>query len=130
MESFGAHIRKLRKQKGLTLKQVERLAKVSNAYLSLLERGQRRPPRPEILKRMAEVYGVSVKELMVAAGYLEEGPEEKREKQRVEQTYDHALSDPGFKYGTRLKGAHVPFEVKRFVAEMYEQAKGNLAKQQ
>lgn len=50
-----------------------------------------------------------------------EGPEEKREKQQVEQTYEHAISDPGFKHGTRLKGAHVPFDVKRFVVEMYQQ---------
>ena len=122
MDSFGAYVRKLRKQKGLTLKQVERLAKVSNAYLSLLERGQRKPPRPEILKRMAEVYEVPVRELMIAARYLEEDSEEKRQKQELEQTFEYAIRDPGFQYGTRLKGAHVSLDVKRFVVEMYQKA--------
>lgn len=123
MEGFGAHIHKLRKQKGLTLKQVEKLAHVSNAYLSLLERGLRRPPRPEILQRMAQVYQVEQRELMIAAGYLQEGSEEKREKQELEQTYKHALLDPNFKYGTRLQGAPVSLDVKRFVVEMYQRAR-------
>ena len=120
---FATYMRVLRKQKGLTLKQVEKAAQVSNAYISQLERGLRNPPHPDILNRLAKVYEVSARDLMVNAGYLADDAElEKRH--RVEQAYNHVTSDPNYSHGTRLKGAHVSLDVKRFVVEMYEKATG------
>ena len=71
MDNFGSYMRSLRKATGLTLKQVEKEAKVSNAYLSQIERSLRKPPHPDILKRLARVYQVTHRELLIAAGYLE-----------------------------------------------------------
>lgn len=120
MEKFGIYLHKLRKQKGLTLKQVERAARVSNAYISQVERGIRNPPHPDILNRLAITYGVPARELLIAAGYIKEETQEKLLKEEIEKAYQHVLTDPHYNQGTRLKGINVPFEVKRFIVEMYE----------
>ncbi|MBZ5658758.1 MAG: helix-turn-helix domain-containing protein, partial [Acidobacteriia bacterium] len=120
METFGNYMRRLRKTRGLTLKQVETQAKVSNAYISQIERGLRNPPHPEILKRLAKTYNVEHRELLVAAGYLEEDSAEAAKRRTLEKAFEHVQSDPAFKHGTRLKGTHVSLETKRFIVEMYE----------
>lgn len=113
-------MRRLRKTRGLTLKQVEGQAKVSNAYISQIERGLRNPPHPDILKRLAKVYDVPHRDLLIAAHYLEEDSAEAAERRKVEKAFEHVQSDPTFKHGTRLKGTHVSLEAKRFIVEMYE----------
>ena len=120
MESFGTYIRNLRKAKGLTLKQVEQAAKVSNAYLSQIERGLRRPPHPEILRRLAKVYGVSHRELLIEAQYLDEDSGQQTQRDRIEKAFEHVTSDPTFRHGTRLKGHRMSLEAKRLIIEMYE----------
>ena len=119
MENFGQYMHGLRKARGLTLKQVEAQAKVSNAYISQIERGKRRPPHPDILKRLAKAYDVEHRDLLVAAGYLEDSTEVAKRRE-VEDAYQHVVTDPTFKQGTRLKGTHVSLETKRFIVEMYE----------
>ena len=120
MEAFGNYMRRLRKTRGLTLKQVETQAKVSNAYISQIERGLRNPPHPDILRRLAKTYNVEHRELLVAAGYLEEDSAEAAKRRTLEKAFEHVQSDPAFKHGTRLKGTHVSLETKRFIVEMYE----------
>lgn len=120
---FGTYLRTLRKQKGLTLKKVERAAQVSNAYVSQIERGIRNPPHPDILNRLARVYEVPPRELLVAAGYLAEDREMEK-KQKIEQAYKHVTSDPKYSHGTRLKAASLSLEAKRFIVEMYEKTTG------
>jgi transcriptional regulator with XRE-family HTH domain len=120
MENFGNYVRRLRKSKGLTLKQVENQAKVSNAYISQIERGLRNPPHPDILKRLAKAYDVQHRELLVAAGYLEEDSADTAKRRQIEEAYEHVRTDPTFKQGTRLKGTQVSLETKRFIVEMYE----------
>jgi transcriptional regulator with XRE-family HTH domain len=120
MESFGSYMRRLRKSKGLTLKQVESQAKVSNAYISQIERGLRNPPHPDILKRLAKAYDVPHRDLLVVAGYLEEDSAETAKRRQIEEAYEHVRTDPTFKQGTRLKGTHVSLETKLFIVEMYE----------
>jgi transcriptional regulator with XRE-family HTH domain len=66
-KSFGEFLRSLRESRGLTLRQVEARVRVSNAYLSQIERGERGIPNLKILKKLAEAYGVSVTELVDAA---------------------------------------------------------------
>ena len=120
---FGAYMRTLRKQRGLTLKQVEKAAQVSNAYVSQIERGIRKPPHPDILNRLAALYQVPVRELMVQAGYLPDEAEMEK-KRRIERAYEHVLSDPNYRHGTRLKAAHLSLDAKRFIVEMYEKVTG------
>jgi transcriptional regulator with XRE-family HTH domain len=60
---FGEFIRELRKDRKLTLREVEKKAKISNAYLSQVECGKRGTPTMKILVKLAEVYGVPVSAL-------------------------------------------------------------------
>lgn len=120
---FGTYMRTLRKHRGLTLKQVERDAKVSNAYISQIERGLRNPPHPDILNRLARTYSVPLHALMVEAGYLPDN-KELETKRKLELAYQHVINDPTYSHGNRLKGSHVSLEVKRFIVEMYEKTTG------
>lgn len=120
MENFGSYMRRLRKDRGLTLKQVETQAKVSNAYISQIERGLRNPPQPDILRRIAKTYDVPHRELLIAAGHLEEDSAETAKRRGIEEAFKHVITDPEFKQGTRLRGTHVSLETKRFIVEMYE----------
>jgi HTH-type transcriptional regulator, competence development regulator len=118
MNALGTYLHNARKERRLSLKKVERLAGVSNAYLSQLERGRRNPPHPGILKKLAKVYEVPLNELLAAAGYLEE--EKGTSRREIEQAFEHVISDPHYKHGTRLKGSSLSLEAKRFIIEMYE----------
>ncbi|MBA7548163.1 hypothetical protein ES705_40610 [subsurface metagenome] len=69
---FSEYLKSLREQQRMSLRDVERRTEVSNAYLSQIELGKRPPPHPNILKKLAPIYDVSVYELMAAAGYLDE----------------------------------------------------------
>lgn len=120
---FGTYMRQLRKSKGLTLKQVEHAAKVSNAYISQIERAQRNPPHPDILKRLAAAYEVTHRELLIAAGYLED-PEEQIKRENIEKAFQHVLTDPQYRHGTRLRNGHLTLDIKRFIVEMYEKKTG------
>src|SRR5438105_1359342 len=103
MESFGSYLRDLRKQKRLTLKQVEKLARVSNSFLSQVERGLRNPPHPDILNRLANVYGISPHELLDAAGYIKKLSPAKRLHDEIERAYEHVITDPAYNQGTRMR---------------------------
>jgi len=118
MNELGNYLLNVRKDRRLSLKKVEQLAGVSNAYLSQLERGRRNPPHPDILKKLAKAYEVPLNELLDAAGYLEE--QKGTARRDVEQAFQHVISDPRYKHGTRLKGSALSLEAKRFIVEMYE----------
>ena len=118
MNALATYLHNVRKQRGLSLKKVEKSAGVSNAYLSQLERGLRNPPHPEILKKLAKVYEVPLTELLAAAGYVEDSKGITRD--QIEQAFQHVISDPKYRHGTRLKGSALSLEAKRFIVEMYE----------
>jgi HTH-type transcriptional regulator, competence development regulator len=69
---IGVVLADLRKAKGLTLREVQEATggAVSNAYLSQLERQKIKKPSPNVLRSLAEVYGVPHETLMEKAGYL------------------------------------------------------------
>lgn len=117
---FGGYLRELRRIAGLTLKQVETKARVSNAYLSQIERGLRNPPHPEILKRLAAVYQTPHTDLLAKAGYLGDEDRDAPSRLEIESAFSHVITDPKFQFGTRLKGAAPSLETKRFIVEMYE----------
>ena len=70
-KALSTVLKEVRSDKGLSLRKVEKDIKVSNAYLSQLETGQATKPSPELLKRLANYYGIRYEMLMEAAGYLE-----------------------------------------------------------
>jgi len=55
MKNFGETIRDLRVAQDLGLRETAIKAGISPAYLSRIERGKERPPRPEIIKELARL---------------------------------------------------------------------------
>ncbi|MBS4201857.1 helix-turn-helix transcriptional regulator [Bacillus sp. FJAT-49732] len=75
VEEFGEYIKKFRKQRNLTIRQLELYSGVSNSYLSQLENGKRGIPSAEILKKLSGPLDVPQNELMIAAGYIDDDGE-------------------------------------------------------
>ncbi len=59
-KEFGKYLKQLRMDRGMTLRDVEEKAKISNAYLSQVENGLRSVPTMKILSKLARAYGVPV----------------------------------------------------------------------
>ena len=68
--AIGEFIREQREQAQVSLRQLARLAGVSNPYLSQIERGLRKPSA-EILQQIAKGLRISAEQLYVHAGILE-----------------------------------------------------------
>ncbi len=61
---LGSVLKGLRQAKGWTLEDLARRAKVTNAYISLLETGKKKNPSLAVLKRLAKALRVPVTELL------------------------------------------------------------------
>jgi transcriptional regulator with XRE-family HTH domain len=70
-EALGAYIRSQRKLANLSLRQLADIAKVSNPYLSQIERGLH-APSVRVLRSIAEALDLSAETLLEQAGLLEE----------------------------------------------------------
>ena len=123
VENFGEYLRTLRLEKRYSLREVEQMSGVSNSYLGLIERGQRPIPGADILKKLAPVFDVPIRDMLAAAGYLKVEDITISEEDEVEMAFQYVMNDPRYKSGTRIRGG-LNTEVKRFVVEMYEKATG------
>jgi transcriptional regulator with XRE-family HTH domain len=70
--SLHEYLASVRAAKQMSLRDVEEATdnRVSNAYLSQLERGKITKPSPNVLHSLAKVYGVRYETLMEKAGYI------------------------------------------------------------
>ncbi|UQX88790.1 helix-turn-helix domain-containing protein [Jatrophihabitans telluris] len=68
--TIGDFIREQREQAQVSLRQLSKLAGVSNPYLSQIERGLRKPSA-EILQQIAKGLRISAEQLYIRAGILE-----------------------------------------------------------
>jgi transcriptional regulator with XRE-family HTH domain len=68
--AIGDFIREQRQQAQVSVRQLARLAGVSNPYLSQIERGLRKPSA-DILQQIAKGLRISAEQLYVRAGFLE-----------------------------------------------------------
>jgi transcriptional regulator with XRE-family HTH domain len=68
--AIGDFIREQREQAQVSLRQLARVAGVSNPYLSQIERGLRKPSA-DILQQIAKGLRISAEQLYVRAGFLE-----------------------------------------------------------
>ncbi|MDO8654924.1 MAG: helix-turn-helix domain-containing protein [bacterium] len=123
MEGFGEYIRKLRMDQKLSLRDVAASTGISVSYLTQIEHGRRGVPGVPILKRMAPLYKVPLRELLRSAGYLEEQPSGLSDEAEVNRAFEFAMSDPRYESGTRISGP-ITTDVKRFIVEMYEKSTG------
>lgn len=61
---IGQHLRELREEKGLLLRQVAAFLEVDTAYISKMERGEKNIKREFILK-LAELYNTNIEEMLI-----------------------------------------------------------------
>jgi transcriptional regulator with XRE-family HTH domain len=71
VEDIGGYIRRQRESAQVSLRQLAKVAGISNPYLSQIERGLRKPSA-EILAQIATGLRISAEALYVRAGLLEE----------------------------------------------------------
>jgi transcriptional regulator with XRE-family HTH domain len=72
MEALGGFIRKRRKQANLSLRQLAEKTRLSNPYLSQIERGLHQPSM-RVIKLIADALNVSAETLLTQAGLLHHG---------------------------------------------------------
>jgi transcriptional regulator with XRE-family HTH domain len=84
---IGEFIREQREQAQVSVRQLAKLAGVSNPYLSQIERGLRKPSA-EILQQLANALRISAEQLYVRAGILED-------RQGDAELIAAILADPG-----------------------------------
>jgi transcriptional regulator with XRE-family HTH domain len=70
---FGALVRKMRRDGGLTLDQLAERVPMSASNLSRIELGSQGPPADEIIERISGALGTDSTELLRAAGRLASG---------------------------------------------------------
>ena len=122
--NFGHFLKSLRDRQRMSLRDVERESGVSNAYIAQLEKGDRPAPSPDILKKLARAYNVTVRELLLRAGYLDEPEVTATEEERIEAAFQYVLADPDYKLGTRLRSEELDIKGKRGVVITYETLTG------
>jgi HTH-type transcriptional regulator, competence development regulator len=76
-DSFGKRIHELRRERGLTQRQVAAELRIDFTYLSKLENDRGEPPGEELVRRLAELFEVDAEELLAKAGKI---PAELRER--------------------------------------------------
>ena len=71
-KSLGFILKDQRILMNLTLRQVETLTKISNAYLSQLENNRIKNPSVSVLSKLSSFYRVDLQNLLITAGILKE----------------------------------------------------------
>ena len=122
--NFGQFLKGLRNRRRMSLRDVEKECGVSNAYIAQLEKGDRPPPRPDILKKLARAYNVTVRELLLEAGYMDEPEVTATAEERIDAAFQYVLADPDYKLGTRIRGESLDVEGKKGVVITYETLTG------
>lgn len=75
---FGEYLKYLRELRGISITQLAKLSGVSPSYISRIESGGRRPPKPDIIQKMVPHLGIGYNEMMIKAGYLSVNNEDLR----------------------------------------------------
>ena len=73
MSQFGDLVKRLRKERGLTLEQVARKIGSHKGYVSGIENGKVNPPSVKFIRKFARIFGHDEKE-MVRIAYLDKAP--------------------------------------------------------
>jgi transcriptional regulator with XRE-family HTH domain len=122
----GMRLQRLRKKRGLLLREAAEQAEISAAYLSQIENGHR-APSANVLMRLAPVLGVSVDALLRSAGLTDAPTPDQAE---LDHCFDHVMTDPTFEWGNRLGDPDdvegTPDSIKLMVVRMYEELTGKV----
>ena len=72
MSDFGDYLRSLRERQKMSLREVAAKTGVSVSYITQIENRRRKAPGPDVLKKLAPAYNVPVRDLLKAAGYMDD----------------------------------------------------------
>jgi len=94
MSAFGDELRKIRKSKNLSLKEVAQRGDLSHSYISQIENGKRNAPKPEIIHKLAKGLDIDPITLMQEAGYIEKNINQlKQELNQTQSEYSELTSN-------------------------------------
>ena len=82
-EELGRYLKQLRKIKGLSLREVDKLSDISYTHLNMIENGKRNVT-PALLRNLAQLYNVDYLDLYEKAGYIDLIEDEKKSKIRTD----------------------------------------------
>ena len=118
---IGPLLRDLRGER--SLRDLEEETGIAYSYLSVIERGNKRPG-PKVLSRLAAYHDVPLDELLGAAGYPPQADEEgKPTVADIQRSFRFVVEDP--ELGAYPKPSEAaPIELKRFVVQLYEHYTG------
>ena len=129
-EPVGQYLRRLRRSKGLTLRQVGKamlergLGKgVSGNYLAMVERSERAPSK-RLLSRLAKAYETSRVSLFHRAGYELDDLGEDSDEAKIEWAYKSVIGDPDLPHARSLANVDMPLDGMRTIVELYSRATG------
>ena len=95
---FGGYLKTVRERKGWTTRDAAARFGVSQAYISKLENQVRKQaPGEDLIGRVAEVYGLDVREVMHEAGYRFDIPRSLELKVSVDEAFRRLLNEPRFR---------------------------------
>lgn len=121
---FGEYLRRLRKNRKLTIRQLDTYSGVSNSYISQMERGERGVPSPEILQKLAKPLGIKYEELMKKAGYIEETKNNKESAYALpESEIERVIKETEEHYKVNLHDDPVVLAAMRQLIQMLAEAK-------
>lgn len=69
-KDLGPELKKIREEKGLSLREVDKLTGISYTHLNMIENGKRNVT-PALLRNLASAYNVNYLDLYVLAGYMD-----------------------------------------------------------
>lgn len=85
-KELGEYLEKIRKQRNLSLRQVDYKSNVSYSHLSMIEKGSRKA-LPLTLKELSRVYNIDYIDLLEKAGYIDLAEKEKIETDKKNKFY-------------------------------------------
>ena len=119
-ETIGAILQDLRDTR--SLREVCRDSGITAGYLSMIEKGLRRPG-PNVLRRLAATYGVDAHDLLRRAGHLDIEDSSGSQGEELDWAFDFVLRDPRFRLIVK-PDEPMNGKAKRFIVEMYEKLTG------
>ena len=118
---IGPLLRDLRGE--LSLRQLEEETGIAYSYLSVIERGNKRPG-PKVLSRLAAYHDIPLEELLNAAGYPQQASDEgKPTVADIQRSFRFIVDDPELEEVQKPSEA-APIDLKRFIVQLYEHYTG------
>ena len=122
-QRFGQLVKRLRQNKGLSIRDAEERTTLSASYLYQIERGIRKVPSVNAIVLLSKIYDVPFASLMAAAKYVDpEGMVLYYD--QLERAFQFVCQDKRFTYSPLVDEKAVPEDAKRFVVEMYQHFTG------